>query len=88
MDAPSPSWETVYAHDRRKHRHRCSCCNRIINAGEHVVMAKVKNRRTIAVHVEACADRIAINELTWRALLAVQGTEHLRRVGFKMPVAA
>lgn len=51
-------------------------------------MAKVKNRRTIAVHVEACADRIAINELTWRALLAVQGTEHLRRVGFKMPVAA
>jgi hypothetical protein len=49
-------WETDYAHDRRNHRHRCRCCSRIINAGERVLMAKVANRTTWALHI-ACADR-------------------------------
>jgi hypothetical protein len=48
-------YETSYRHDRRRHRHRCRCCARIINEGEAVIQARVSNS-TYSIH-EACGDK-------------------------------
>lgn len=84
MKPPSPAWEADYEHGRRKHRHRCCCCNRIITAGEHVIMNRVKRNQTRAVHID-CADKIAINNKSWRWLMAAQGAAYLRACGWKIP---
>jgi len=55
MRRPEPSWEAIYKNDRRAHRHRCVCCNRIINAGEPVVMCYRSPRGTLAMHA-GCAN--------------------------------
>lgn len=54
MRRPQP-YETVYRADRRKHRHRCKACRRIIQPGQPVLMARVMGRKTVAVHLE-CAE--------------------------------
>lgn len=63
------SYETDYAHDRRLHRHRCRVCAKVLVAGERVVMARVANRKTYAMHVEH-ADELVMPHLdattTWR----------------------
>ena len=51
-----PAWSATYAHDRRAHRHRCRVCNRIVEAGEPVFMARVKAKKTWTIH-DACADK-------------------------------
>jgi hypothetical protein len=77
-------YETTYAHDRRKHRHRCQCCRRIINAGEAVVMYAVSGA-TRALHL-SCAERP-----TWeggptqREMAQLHSDEHARRLGFHVP---
>lgn len=64
-----PIWEVEsYAHDRRAHRHRCQCCNKIVNAGEAVIMAKVQAKKTRVIHA-SCADKLAINDVSWRELM-------------------
>ncbi len=63
-------FEVTYAHDRRKHRHRCRCCGKIIDAGERVVMARVGRRTTWAVHL-ACANQPHSSEYTWREVFVV-----------------
>lgn len=50
MKAPLPSFECEYKSDRRLHRHRCRCCNKIINRGEHVVMTRV-SKGSLAIHL-------------------------------------
>jgi hypothetical protein len=60
------TFETTYANDRRKHRHRCQCCGKIINVGDRVVMWRL-GRITRAVHIE-CQDTIAIDNITYRQL--------------------
>ena len=62
------TYETIYANDRRKHRHRCQCCRRIINVGEPVVMWRLR-KVTRALHIE-CQDVIAepTNNITHRQL--------------------
>lgn len=93
MKTPSPIWEASYRHDRRFHRHRCRCCNRIINDGERVLMIRVRgyrNNKTWAIHVEPCAakpfdvpgDR---DRMTWRDAMTAWGVEHLRKCGWKIP---
>ena len=62
MKIPNWTWETEYKHDRRKHRHRCKHCRRIINAGEKVLMARIPPR-TVAMHIE-CADVILTKTTT------------------------
>lgn len=76
-------YETIYAHDRREHRHRCQCCRRIINAGEPVVMWAI-HKGTRALHL-ACAVRPSFNGLTQRELAQLHSDEHARRLGFKVP---
>lgn len=55
MAIPDRIWSAVYRHDRRKHRHRCRCCNRIVNEGEQVIMMRVQ-RGSWLLH-EDCADK-------------------------------
>lgn len=55
MRAPSPTWETTYASNRRKHSHRCRCCDRIIAEGERVLMVRLRGYRgnkTWAIHLD------------------------------------
>ena len=60
-------WECDYAHDRRKHRHRCRVCAKVITAGERVMMAKVANRKTYAMHIEHAEEIVQPGQAgTWR----------------------
>lgn len=55
-----PAWTaTSYATDRRTHRHRCKCCNRVIALGDAAFVARISAKKTIAVH-EACADQVVV----------------------------
>jgi len=47
MRMPSPTWKAVYKADRRKRRHRCRHCSRIIQPGDAVVIARVQGRSLI-----------------------------------------
>ena len=68
-----------YAHDRRKHRHRCRCCRRIVEAGEAVIMIKKKDRRTWVIH-EACGDTRHSETYSWREVMAVWAGQHVSRL--------
>lgn len=69
-------WSSTYSHDRRKHRHKCRCCGKIINADEAVVMVKLSQRgsrsgvKTWALH-EACAEKRHSETYTWREVFKV-----------------
>jgi hypothetical protein len=82
MQRPTP-YETVYAHDRRQHRHRCQHCNRIINAGEKVLMWRFGRGGTRVLH-EACADIGSFNGLTEREYAWLQSDELSRALGHKV----
>lgn len=75
-------YETVYAHDRRVHRHRCQRCSRIVNAGEKVVMYAV-SKATRVLHAD-CADVMTCDGITYRQLAQLHSDEHARRLGFKV----
>lgn len=60
-------YQINYAHDRRKHRHRCQCCSKAVNAGEQVLMYRVSRKVTRVLHVD-CADRPSFDGLTQREL--------------------
>jgi len=84
MKTPNATWETEYKHDRRKHRHRCSHCNRIINAGENVLMTR-KTRGTVAMHIE-CADTYCPSiGITNREKMHLWGREALKKQGWNIP---
>lgn len=74
---------TSYRADRRQHHHRCQCCNRIIETGEHVYMARIVGRKTHALHVD-CAGKEAINGFTHLQLLEAHGYEYLAAIGSTM----
>ena len=44
-------FEMTYAHDRRKHRHKCQCCGKILREGERVLMYRFGATKTRAVHL-------------------------------------
>lgn len=84
MRTPDPIWETEYKHDRRAHRHRCRCCNRIIEAGERVIMCGIR-KGSVAIHL-SCADKqYGTSEYVWRDALTIWGNQHLRKIGWKIP---
>lgn len=66
-----------YAHDRRAHRHRCQGCNKIVNAGEPVYMARVANKKTRVVHREPCADQVTFDEMTHLQRLVAHAFDYL-----------
>lgn len=80
-------YETTYANDRRKHRHRCQCCSKIIQPGDAVVMWAVDAGRTRALHA-ACAGRPSFDGLTQRQLAQLHSDEYARRLGHKVQDSA
>jgi len=75
-----PVWEAVYAHERRAHRHRCRCCNKIVQAGARVLMYRQDNL-TRVLH-DACADCPFPgpgSEYTWRDTAVIVAMERLLR---------
>jgi hypothetical protein len=90
MRPPSPTWETTYASNRRKHSHRCRCCDRIIAEGERVLMVRLRGFRgnkTWAIHIDPCSGRLHSPDSgwTWRDAFTCWGTEHLRQCGWALP---
>lgn len=83
MRRPDPTWETEYRNDRRKARHRCRCCNRIIQPGEQVVMAVVRGNKTWAIH-SACADT-GHPAGTWLDAMNAWGLAGLKARGWHIP---
>lgn len=83
MEAPAPTYEIEYGHDRRKHRHRCASCNRIINAGDRVLMVKLQ-RGSRAAHIE-CADKTHSGQWTVRDAFTAWGLAYQRLCGWKVP---
>lgn len=82
MTTPEAYWRMTYAADRRKHKHRCRHCNRIVQPGEEVFMARMLNGKTKVLHVVQCADEIAIHDVTELALLECHGMRYLAGLGF------
>lgn len=83
MRMPESFWLMTYAASRRKHRHRCVHCNRIVLPGELVYMARVGNgRKTKVLHAEDCADAIVVHDATELALLECRGMQYLAGCGF------
>jgi hypothetical protein len=82
---PEPYWETDYRADRRKHRHRCRACNRVIEPGQRVLMTRTK-RATVAIHADHADQPIFEGEAhTWRDSFAAWGLEHLKSIGWRVP---
>lgn len=79
---PDIPFVITYAHDRRKHRHRCMCCNKIIQAGETVLMIRL-TKGCKAVH-NTCADNPCIEEYTWRDSFDAWATERAIKLGFNI----
>ena len=84
MKRPEPVFETDYRHERRKHRHRCVVCNKILNTGDRVLMWRSR-RGTRAFHVEH-ADRPIFEGKpeTWRTNCTVWGLLGLRDRGWRV----
>lgn len=86
MKRPEPIWETDYSADRRKHRHRCFCCSRVLKAGDRAVMVRVVGRKTRAVHA-TCADRQHAPDSphTTREIMREWGLSYLKSCGWAVP---
>lgn len=82
MQRPSP-YECVYAHDRRNHRHRCQCCNKIINEGENVVMWRISAKISRALH-QNCADKPSFDGISQRQLAHLHSNEYAKVLGYKI----
>jgi hypothetical protein len=75
-------YETIYAHDRREHRHRCQCCHRIITAGEAVLMWRVSSKVSRALHL-TCADKVSNDGLTCRQLAQLHSDLYAKGLGYR-----
>lgn len=76
-------YECSYAHDRRNHRHRCQCCNKIVNQGETVLMYKISAKVSRVLHI-ACADKPSFDNLTFRQLAQLHSDECCKALGYKI----
>ena len=84
MKAPAPTWTATYQHDRSHARHRCRCCNRILNAGDMVILARIGCNETLAIHDECGEKQHGTADWRWRDAMAYWGTEYLRAVGYRV----
>lgn len=85
MKAPAPVWEMVYRADRRKHRHRCKGCHKVVEPGQPVVMARTSTKVTVVAHAD-CADQShGGSPITLREAMISWGQDYLRGCGWKVP---
>lgn len=64
-----------YQHYRRKHRHRCQACNRIVQTGQAVLMVKL-GKTSLVVHLGE-ADKVMepTNGVTYREMFHLWARE-------------
>lgn len=79
MNRPQP-YETIYAHDRRAHRHRCFYCGKILNSGEPVIMWKASAKVTRAMHL-LHANMVNADGITMRQLAQFHSDDYARSLG-------
>ena len=82
MKIPEAYWRMTYVANRRRHKHRCRRCKRIVQPGEEIFMARIANGKTKVLHVEGCADQIAIHGVTELELLECHGMQYVAGLGF------
>lgn len=85
MKRPEPAWECEYKKDRRKHRHRCFCCRRIIQPGMRVLMCRI-SKGTRTAHIE-CVDHPhgpIGTQITTRRVMEIWGLHALKAQGWKV----
>ena len=63
-----PAWSMTYAADRRKHRHRCVWCNRIMQPGDPAFMCRTLGDATRVAH-EACVSEDRPESAEHRAIM-------------------
>lgn len=84
MKRPSPVWECEYRADRRKHNHRCFCCQKVIKTGEAVLMCRVAGGGCKACHIEHADNLYASDQgrETVRDIMTIWGLTALKRAGW------
>ena len=83
MKPPQPYYETTYKHDRRRSRHRCRACWKIVNEGDQVLMMRRKHG-TWVLHEECSREFHVSPPYTWKDAFASWGTDHLIQLGYKL----
>lgn len=86
MKHPNPIWEMDYASDRRKHRHRCICCKKIMQPGERVLMCRVRSKKSYVAHI-GCASKRHVPESpnTTADVMRDWGLDYLKSCGWPVP---
>ena len=64
-------WEAPYKHGRRRARHRCRACWKVLSAGEDAVWLR-KGKGTWVLHA-GCADTPHSPEMSWRQAFEAWG---------------
>lgn len=92
---PEP-YVTDYRCDRRKHRHRCLSCNRILQPGDRVLGWRIADRVTRFIHVGHMGEiafrsdprdddpGLASGEWTWRQIAWGQSSRYAHRLGHRV----
>ena len=88
MKSPAPIWTTEYARDRWAERPRCRCCNRILEIGNSVLMARAGVGDRAVIHTECGEKQHGTAAWTWADAMAYWGTEHLIACGWKLTLPA
>ena len=85
MQASAPVWEVEYQADRRRHHHRCRCCNRVLIDGERALMVRVSWKKTYAIHL-GCGDKQhGAAAWTWRDAFAHWGAAYRESKTLPLP---
>lgn len=88
---PDPYWHMTYQADRRKHRHRCVVCRRILEPGDEVGMVRVSHRKTKAAHDYCLSKSVSVDGYgTWTFADSFRfwGLEYLANTGYRDAAAA
>lgn len=81
VKAPARVWDAPYAHGRRRHRHRCRYCNRIMAAGTPALWCRL-GPRTYVLHA-TCAERAVLPshpDHSWRDQFEAWAAEAERKL--------
>jgi len=83
MKMPNAYWPMTYAADRRNHKHRCACCNKVIQPGAAVFMCKTDSRTTRCMHQECAAKPFGGTAFTGEQFIEAWGMAYLAGCGYK-----
>lgn len=80
MKKPAPA-VVIYSHSRRKHVHRCQCCNKLAVDGSQVLMWWLKGATRI-LHMDCAEKTFFDGPQTWKQLAEEQSEAYARELGY------